>query len=173
MMITAHHKCVAGVATTELKVALTGSLILSLVLWATAIQPLLTFLSAADIKTAVNAVEVAAKNYYGKDIILTHCLTPTQPISTNALISQKLLNADLVIGKNYQLSVSYVLQHIGSWSRASLINVDVTFTNANELQRVTGFLDGTLLSPTQLRFTQPVDFDVDWRSFNPATGCLN
>lgn len=162
-----------GVATTEFKIALTCSLLLSVVIWVAVIRPLLNYFDAVEIETVVENAKTAAKNYYGKDISETHCYQPSKTLSLNSLVNNQLIAADLVNGKKYQLSVDYVLKSNGAWSRPTAINIDVTFANSDELERVAGYLNATLISPTQLRFTQPITFNVDWRSFNPATGCLN
>jgi hypothetical protein len=162
-----------GAATTEFKIALTCSLLLSVVIWVAVIRPLLNYFDAVEIETAIESVKTAAKNFYGKDISQTHCYQPSKTLNLNNLINNQLIETDLVIGKKYQISVDYVLKSNGSWSRPTAINIDVTFANSDELDRVTGYLDATLISSTQLRFTQPITFNVDWRSFNPATGCLN
>ncbi|MCS6162454.1 hypothetical protein [Shewanella baltica] len=162
-----------GAATTEFKIALTCSLLLSVVIWVAVIRPLLNYFDAVEIETTIESVKTAAKNFYGKDISQTHCYQPSKTLNLNNLINNQLIATDLVIGKKYQISVDYVLKSNGSWSRPTAINIYVTFANSDELDRVTGYLDATLISPTQLRFTQPITFNVDWRSFNPATGCLN
>ena len=170
MFTTRYQK---GVATTEFKIALTCSILLSVVMWVAVVRPLLNYSDAAEIETTVEYVKLAAKNFYGKDISQTHCYQPSKTLSLSNLINNQLITTDLVNGKKYQITVDYVLKSNGSWSRPTAINIDVTFANTDELDRVSGYLDANLISPTQLRFTQPITFNVDWRSFNPATGCLN
>jgi hypothetical protein len=162
-----------GVATTEFKIALTCSILLFIVMWVAVVRPLLYYSDAVEIETTVEYVKLAAKNFYGKDISQTHCYQPSKTLSLNNLINNQLIAADIVHGKKYQIFADYVLKSNGSWSRPTAINIDVTFANNGELDRVSGYLDANLISPTQLRFIKPITFNVDWRSFNPATGCLN
>lgn len=170
MFTTRYQK---GVAITELKIALTCSLLLSVVLYVAVIRPLLNLADANSIESTVYAVQEAAGRYYGKDISLSRCFNPTNSLSINNLVSDKFLSPDFVTGKNFQISVNYVLQNNGSWSRASQTTVTLTFPSSYELNRLVGYLDALQLSSTQLLFTQPIVFDVDWRSFTPQTGCIN
>ncbi|AZQ13269.1 hypothetical protein [Shewanella khirikhana] len=160
-----------GVATTEFAIGLSCSFLLSVVMWVAVIRPLLNYVDAVEVDTAVENVKHAAKHFYGKDISQTHCYQPSKPLSLTNLINDQFIASELVIGKPYQLAVSYELKSNGSWSRPTAINIDVTFATADELVKVASYLDATWMSPTQLRFTQPIEFRVDWRVFNPATGC--
>lgn len=162
-----------GVASTEFKIALTCSLLLSVVMWIAVVRPLFNYYDAVEIETTVENVKIAAQNFYGKDISQTRCYQPSKTLSLSNLVNNQLVTADLVIGKKYQIAVDYILKSNGSWSRPTTINIDVTFSSADELNRVASYLDATLINSTQLRFTLPITFNVDWRSFNPATGCLN